>query len=212
MVPTFYIKDYYQPNTMKKIILAGLLSIASFHIKAQSGLKSALIPCKTGAVLAYTDDSSAFTLNFITRDIHRNIDKGSYMVEGFELTPFTSDIIGVGRNESERKQKQRISKDVKSSMALIQAELNERKIAYELEWVSAEGQLYGFWHYSIPGTDKQKLAITTICHDYFFTVNSTVKNSADFETAKKLLLGLTDDLKLYGKSLDFKALYKDLNK
>lgn len=212
MVPSFYIKDYYQPNVMKKLILAGLLSIVSFHVRAQSGLKSALIPCKTGAVLAYTDDNSAFTLNFITRDIHRNIAKGSYMVEGFELTPFTSGIIGGGRKESERRQKQRISKDIKSSIALIQAELKETKIVYTQNWVSDEEQLYGFWHYRLPGTDKQKLAITTICHDYFFTINSTVNNSTDFETAKKLLLGLTNDLKLYDSSLDFKSLYKDLNK
>lgn len=189
-----------------------MFCLFTFSLSGQSGLKSALIPCKTGAVLAYTDDTRAFTLNFISKDIHRNIDKGSYNVNGFELTPFTNDILDADKNESERRQKKRISRDIESSMAHLRAELNERGLAQTSEWRTSDERLYCFWYYKLPDSDKQTLSITTICHNYFFTVSTIANDKVEFEKAKALLIGLTDDIKLYDEALDFKALYQELNK
>lgn len=189
-----------------------LFGLFAFNLSAQSGLKSALIPFKSGAVLAYSDDSKAFTLSFITKNIHRNIDKGSYRVNGFELTPFTTDILNANKNESVKKQKQRITRDIASSMDHTRAELDERRLAQTSEWESIDERLYCFWYYKLPDSDKQTLHVTTICNNYFFTVGAITINKAEFDQAKALLTGLMNDIKLYDEALDFNALYQKLNK
>lgn len=91
--------------------------------------------------------------------------------------------------------------------------LNQRHTNLQTEWQTLHGRLFLIWYFDLPENDKvvsRQVYASTLFYDQVMDLNAPVFKTADWGTARGLLIKLAGTMKIYDKPLDLEGLRKKL--
>ncbi|MDP4185821.1 MAG: hypothetical protein Q8862_11755 [Bacteroidota bacterium] len=195
-------------------LLVGLSTFGQNDYTAEK-YQTALMPTKTGGMIAYTGTSHSFTLNLVSN----NIKPLEHHLINIDNTIFQSIIIPFKKkcdfeHMSIEDQKANLLGYMNYELDYVSKELKLDVRNKKYEWLELNGKQFLFWYYDMPDSNPQiekQIFLTTVCYDQFLCLGSPLgKNKNGFEFNKALLVKIGKTLQMNNKPIDLNELQKEL--
>ncbi|MGI4873507.1 MAG: hypothetical protein ACRYFX_20315 [Janthinobacterium lividum] len=198
-----------------------LLLLLSTRLLAQTGdeqFKAALLQTKTGALLVYTSDAHAFTIDIVGKVVPSTEHPNFLTVNGQVLQ---AAIIGYGSNGDvsdlpEETQKKFLISYQQHESTYFKKELNIPVTNEKMAFVRYGNHLFLSWEYKCPRRDKhqvqQQLYLVTICFNQALVLNCPITKPTEVAQAQVLLAAIGSTLTVKDEPIDLTKLYEELQK
>ena len=168
----------------------------------------ALIPIDSGAILAFSGDSTSFTIELPGDSILPLEGKYFILVDDWVfqafILPFDNPTNANLKLESEAKKA--LSQYVTYEIDYMKKELNQPLDSLSLNWGKIGNNYFYWWYFNVPASNesiKKQLYLSTICFNHFLNMNLPLQSHQNFDDAKKFIFNVARSLKQQNHPIDF---------